>query len=484
MNIKRILKSTAKILLVEALLLISPIIIALIYKEPLHNILAFIYTILILLSFSLPILLITRKEISGIFSSEGFVIVTISWILLSLFGGLPLLFTGQYNSLVDTFFETSSGFTTTGASVISDVSHLSQSIIFWKALIQAIGGMGVLVFALAILPNANKEDIHLMRAEVPGPIFGKIVSKIGDTAKVLYKIYFVLIITLITALMLAGMNLFDAIVHAFETAGTGGFSIYNGSIAYYDSIAIEIILAVGMIVFSINFTIYHLIIIKKFNEAAKNEEIKWFFVIILLAVIAITINLTTTKVFDLFTSLRHAFFTVSSTITTTGFSSTDFGNWPLFSQLTILLTMIIGGTAGSTAGGIKVSRLGAAIKSAISEIKKSKNPKRILKVRFDGKVLNDSYIKSLGAYFILYALIFIFLLLCVSIDLKDFMSAFSAVAATFNNVGPGLAEVGPASSFGMLSDFNKILLSFGMIAGRLEIIPMLILFMPETWKRT
>lgn len=480
MNIKNIIKTTSQLLLLEAGLLLLPIIVALIYGEPTKNILSFIYTILIILAFTIPGFFI--KDSRGVFSSEGFVIVTLAWILLSFFGGLPLLFTGQYKTIIDVFFEVSSGFTTTGASVLSDVSHLSNSIKFWKALIQAIGGMGVLVFALAIIPNVSKDSIHLMKAEVPGPVFGKVVSKLRDTARTLYKIYFIMIILLFIALVFAGMPVFDSLLHAFETAGTGGFSVENGSVAYYNSLTIEIIIAFGMLAFSINFSLYHLILINKVKNIFKSEELKWFFTIVGIAVLLITLDIS--KIYGFWNALRYSFFTVSTNISTTGFSNVDYGNWPLFSQIIILLTMIIGGMSGSTAGGLKVSRVGAVLKSSFSEMKKSRNPKRVVVLKFDGKLIDRDYIRSLLNYFILYTLVFIFLLIMVSLDLNDFMSAFSAVAATFNNIGPGLRDVGPSQSFDMLSNLNKILLSLGMIAGRLEIIPMIVLFSPATWKRT
>lgn len=480
MNNKRILKSTARLLMVEAILMIFPFILTFIYKETYIEKMAFIHSIGIILLVSLPFEFIkinTRK----VYASEGFVIVTLSWILLSFFGGLPLYFSGQYNSLIDTFFEISSGFTTAGSSVLADVSHLTHSIILWKAITQVIGGMGILVFALAIIPSADKEDIHLMRAESPGPSFGKVVSKLADSAKTLYKMYFAIIFVMIIALLFAGMNLFDSVVHTFEAAGTGGFSVYNGSVGYYDSPLIEAIIAIGMLIFSVNFSVYHLLLIGKVGKFFKSEELRWFLLIVLISIIAIGINIT--PQLGLKEAFRHSFFTVSSIISTTGFTSIDYDLWPLFSKIILLVLMIIGGCAGSTAGGLKIVRVTTAMKFSFLEIKKSRNPKRVLRLTYDGKVINDKYLKSLKNYFTLYVMVFLFLVLAVSFDVQDLESAFSAVAATFNNVGPGLGVVGPTQSFGSLSDINKILLSFGMIAGRLEIIPMIVLFTPQTWKK-
>lgn len=480
MNIKKVIKTISRLLLVEALLMLIPLITAFLYKESLTEKMAFVWTILILLIINLPLQFI-KVDSKKLFASEGFVIVTGTWTLMSFFGGLPLYLSGQFTSLIDSFFEVASGFTTTGASVLADVSVQSPSIIIWKAMQQFIGGMGVLVFALAVLPSVSKEDIHLMKAESPGPIFGKLLSRLKDSARILYTIYALLTSILIVALLLAGMPLFDAVTHAFETAGTGGFSIRNGSVAHYNSAFIEMIIGLGMLAFSINFSLYHLFLIGKAKNFFDNEELKWFIGIVLSAILLITINISSDL--GVLKALRHSFFTVSSTISTTGFSSTDYTSWPLFSQIIIMALMFIGGMAGSTAGGLKVIRVSMASKYALMEVKKQRNPKRILKMRYDGKVVEDKYLRTLINYFSLYVIIFFVLLLSVSIDLQDFISAFSAVATTFNNVGPGLGQFGPASSFAMLSNFNKVLLSFAMIAGRLEIFPMIILFSPDTWKK-
>lgn len=481
MNIKKVIKSVSLLLILEAILLLIPLATAFIYKEPIKVKMAFVYTMMILLAINIPLQFMKVKD-TRLYAAEGFAIVTLTWLLMSFFGGLPLLWSGQFQSIPDVFFEVSSGFTTTGASVLADVSGQTNSIIMWKALMQFIGGMGVLVFALAVLPTASKEDIHIMKAESPGPVFGKVVSRLQDSARILYIMYAGITSVLTISLFIAGMPLFDAITHALQTAGTGGFSIRNGSVAYYDSAVIDIIIGIGMLLYSVNFSLYHLFLLKKAKNFFKDEELRWFIGIVLAAIILITINITPDHGF--WTSLRYAFFNVSSTISTTGYSNTDFGQWPLFSQAILLITMIIGGCSGSTAGGLKVVRVATAVKNSILEIKKQKNPKRILKLKFDGKPVADTYIKTLINYFTLYTILFGGMVLSVSFDLNDFISAFSAVAATFNNIGPGLGAVGPSGSFGMLSDFNKVLLGFGMIAGRLEIFPMIVLFSPDTWKRT
>lgn len=480
MNIKIVLKTLGRLLILEAVLMILPIIVSIVYGENISDTLAFLYTIIILLviGFSLNSI---KQNLKGVFASEGLVIVILAWILLSFFGSFPLFIGGSYDGIIDSFFEVSSGFTTTGASVLNDVSNLPYSIIFWKAIIQGIGGMGVLVFALAILPSVSKEDVHLMKAEVPGPVFGKFVSRLSDTARILYKIYISFIVLLIVALVIAGMPIFDSIVHALETAGTGGFSVRNGSIEFYNNEAIEYIIAIAMLVFSVNFSLYHLILIGKTKEFFKSEELKWFLSIVFIAIVLLTINLY--SIYGLKDSIRYAFFQVSTIISTTGFTSTDYGTWPVFSQTILIILMIIGGMSGSTAGGIKVSRLATVVKSSINEIKQSNNPKRVLQLKFEGKVINNDYIKTISNYLTLYTIIFVFLLLCVSFDLNDFSSSFSAVAATFNNIGPGVGLVGPTESFGILSDYNKVLLSLAMIAGRLEIIPMVVLFSIDTWKK-
>ncbi len=482
MNIKMIFKTVGRILLLEAFLLLFPLIVAFYYKEPTKNIMAFLVTILILLVIGGLFKSVKVKK-RTFYAREGLVIVSLIWLLMSFFGGLPLYFSQEYSGLADTFFEISSGFTTTGASVATNVEGLSRSILFWRSFTHLIGGMGVLVFALAIMPQINEDSIYLMKAEVPGPVFGKLVSKMGDTARILYLMYLAMTVILIIILWLAGMPFFDSMLHAFGTAGTGGFGIKNNSIAYYKSPLIEYILAIGMLVFGVNFNLYYFVLLRKFKEFFTSEELLWYLGIMFGSIALIMVN-----VYFMYPALennfRNVFFTASSLMTTTGYSTVDFGHWPLFSHIILLLLMFVGGCAGSTAGGLKVVRVASSLKSAFSEISKIRNPKQIVTTKFDGKVLNSALLRALANYYFVYIFLFVVIMIIVSLDTPDFISAFSAVAATINNIGPGLGVVGPSSSYASLSDFSKIVLSFGMIAGRLELFPILILFSIGTWKKT
>lgn len=482
MNHKMIVKTLGRLLFLEGVLLLIPVFVSFYYREPWLNTQSFLITSILLMVVSL-FLMSAKAKVSTFYAKEGFVIVSLAWILMSFFGGMPLVLSGQYQSFVDAFFEISSGLTTTGASVIAQVENLSNSVLFWRSFTHLIGGMGVLVLALAILPQNDTDSIHLMKAEVPGPAFGKIVSKLGGTARLLYKIYLVMTLVLIILLVIGGMSLFDSMLHAFGTAGTGGFGIKNTSIGYYDSVYLEMVLSFGMLVFGVNFNLYYLILVKKAKEVTKSEELRWYLGIVLGAVIVIMLNISG-QYESIAHNFRHVFFTVSSIITTTGYSTVDFDAWPLFSHVILLMLMFIGGMAGSTAGGIKVSRIGIIFKSAIAEIKRTQNPKRVVKVMYDNKIIESKNFRVIANYLFLYILCFGSLLLIVSFDVDDFISAFSAVAATFNNIGPGLGVVGPTASYASFNDISKIALSFGMIAGRLEILPMLILFSPRTWRKT
>lgn len=483
MNIQMIFKVIGRLLMMVAGLMLLPIFVGLYYKEGSRTLFSFLITTAVVLAIGL-VLNLQKVKIRAFFTREGLVIVSLSWLLMSFFGGIPLYLSGEYPSLIDAFFEISSGFTTTGATVSRNVEVLSRSILFWRSFTHLMGGMGVLVFVLAVMPQMKEDSIYVMKAEVPGPVFGKIVSRLGDTARILYKIYLVMTLILIIALRLAGMPWFDSVVHAMGTAGTGGFGIKSASIGYYNSAAIEIIIGFGMLIFGINFNLFYFILIGKIKDAFKSEELKWYLSIVGVSVVLVTINVFTKMNMPFWDSLRHSFFTVSSIVTTTGYSTVDFAIWPLFPQMILLLLMFIGGSAGSTAGGIKVARVVTGIKAAFAEIKRASNPKRIVLYKFEGKVVGTELYRSLTGYFLLYTIIFGALLLIVALDSPNFTTAFTAVAATFNNIGPGLDAVGPMGSFADFSWLSKLALSFGMIAGRLEIIPMLILFSWNTWKKT
>lgn len=469
-----------RLLLLEAMLMVLPLGVSFIYGESLKYKGAYFGVIMLLIAMGL-VLSFKSPENMSIQGREGFVIVALSWILMSAFGALPFVITKEIPSFIDAFFETVSGFTTTGSSIITDLSLISRSNLFWRSFTHLVGGMGVLVLVLAIFPKHSPGSVHVMKAEVPGPTFGKLVSKLSATARVLYKIYLVMTGIMIVLLMLGGLDWFESSLLAFGTAGTGGFGVRNGSILPYNSAYVDMVLAVGMLVFGVNFNIYYFILIGKVKEALSNEELKYYLIIVGAAVALIFINISTTYK-SMGHALRDIFFTVSSVITTTGFSTADFGKWPVFSQTVLLLLMFFGACAGSTAGGLKISRVIMMAKMFVAEIKQMISPNRVVSIKYEHKPLDSKVKKGVANYFIVYIGIFTVLLLVVSMTTDDFLTAFSAVAATFNNIGPGLGKVGPAFSFADMTDVSKIFLSFGMLAGRLELFPMLILFAPETWR--
>ena len=469
-----------RLLLLEAMLMVLPLGVSFIYGESLKYKGAYFGVIMLLIAMGL-VLSFKSPENMSIQGREGFVIVALSWILMSAFGALPFVITKEIPSFIDAFFETVSGFTTTGSSIITDLSLISRSNLFWRSFTHLVGGMGVLVLVLAIFPKHSPGSVHVMKAEVPGPTFGKLVSKLSTTARVLYKIYLVMTGIMIVLLMLGGLDWFESSLLAFGTAGTGGFGARNGSILPYNSAYVDMVLAVGMLVFGVNFNIYYFILIGKVKEALSNEELKYYLIIVGAAVALIFINISTTYK-SMGHALRDIFFTVSSVITTTGFSTADFGKWPVFSQTLLLLLMFFGACAGSTAGGLKISRVIMMAKMFVAEIKQMISPNRVVSIKYEHKPLDSKVKKGVANYFIVYIGIFTVLLLVVSMTTDDFLTAFSAVAATFNNIGPGLGKVGPAFSFADMTDVSKIFLSFGMLAGRLELFPMLILFAPETWR--
>lgn len=482
MNYAMLRFSIGRILLIEALLLIPSLLVSFIYREPMHMQMSFILPILILLAIGLACSF-KRPKNTHYYTREGMIITAVSWFLLSLFGGLPFYFSGEIPSMIDCFFETVSGFTTTGASILTNVEALSHSTLFWRSFTHLIGGMGVLVFALAIMPRAEFDTVHMMKAEVPGPVFGKLLSRVTTTARILYIIYLVMTAILIVILIICGMPVFDSFLHAFGAAGTGGFAIKNTGVAYYHSPAIEYTLAIGMLLFGCNFNLYYLFLIKQFREAIRSEELRWYFGIFAGSVAIICIDLWPSYHGDFSTLIRDTIFTVSSIQTTTGYSTVDFDTWPVLSHVVLLFTMFVGGCAGSTAGGLKASRVGIYIKQALLHIKQSLNPNRQLVLRFEGRPLQDPLMSRTNQYLSLYIGTFVFILAAVSLHAPDFLSSFSAVAATFNNIGPGMGVVGPTANYFSLPDYVKLVLSFAMIAGRLEILPVLILFSRRTWRR-
>lgn len=478
MNYKRIMHVLGIVLCFEALLMTLPLICAIIYKET--AIYAFIKSIVVCLLAGF-VLLIFKTENKKLYSKDGFVIVALCWIVLSLFGCLPFIFSGAIPGFFDAFFETASGFTTTGASVIMDVEALPKSILFWRSFTHWIGGMGVLVFLVALLPLSGGSNLYLMKAESTGPSVSKLVPKVKSSAKILYGIYIFLSGALLLLLLAGGMDFFDAITHTFGTAGTGGFGIKNSSLADYSSYN-QIVITIFMLLFGIDFSVYYLLLLGKFRLLLHSDEVKAYLGIILFSTIIICINCV--NYFEnIWVSLKHSAFQVSSIITTTGFSTENFDTWPELSKTILVLLMFIGACAGSTGGGIKVSRILIYLKSITKEIAIAAHPKLTKKIQMSGRTIEHETVRSVNVFMAAYLVVFVISALLISLDNLDFTTNFTAVAATLNNIGPGLAKVGPTANFSVFSDFSKLILTFDMLIGRLEVFPILVLFSPHTWKR-
>lgn len=466
------------IMLIEAALMMLPLTVSIIYGE---SVFPLLITIALLLVISVPFAVLKPKN-TRIFAKEGFVTVAAGWILLSAFGALPFVISGAIPNYIDAFFETVSGFTTTGASILTEIETLPKGILFWRSFTHWIGGMGVLVFILAIIPSSGGQTIHLMRAEVPGPTKGKLVPKMRHTALILYAIYFVLTIIQIIALLLCRMPVYDAIVNSFATAGTGGFSVLNNSIAGYNNPAAEWVISVFMFIFGVNFNIYFFILIGKIKDAFKNEEFRAYLVLCITAVTAIAIN--TAHSFErLGDCIRASLFQVTTIMSTTGFATVNYDNWPEFSKSILVLLMIVGACAGSTAGGLKVSRILILFKSMIREIRHMLRPNSVNVIRMDGEPIPDETSRSATSYLAIYISLIALSALAISVDGFGVETNLTATLACINNIGPGLADVGPVGNFSGYSYFSKIILSLDMLFGRLEIMPMMILFSPMTWKK-
>ncbi len=480
MNNKMVFRAIGKLLLAEALLMFLPLAVSIYYKEKLEYV--FLITIGLL---SATGLLMSAPKIENrhVYAREGFVIVSLSWILMSLFGALPFYISGAIPSFMDALFETVSGFTTTGATILKDIEILPKSLLFWRAFTHWLGGMGIIVFVLAFLSQKDMQSMHIMRAEVPGPSVGKLVSKATVTARILYIMYSVLTVAEIIALLCCKMPLFDSVTTAFATAGTGGFSVKNASIAAYNSLPIEIICTLFMLLFGINFNLFYLMIIKQFKRAFKSEEL-WTYI----GIVAVSIGIITINIMPLVGSfsqaLRQSGFQVVSVITTTGFITADFNQWPVLSQTLIIMLMFIGACAGSTGGGLKVGRIIILFKSAIRELRRATNPRRIKSIRLDGTALDKETVSATGMYFVVYMMVIAISLILVSLNNLDFTTTFSSVITCINNVGPGLSLVGPVENFSDLSVLTKLVLATDMLIGRLEVLPMIVLFIPATWKKS
>lgn len=479
MNYSMIRYTLGWLLLFEAAFLGIPLITAAVYGESAF----FAFLGVIAITLALGILLTRwRPESTVLYAREGFVIVALSWIVLSVFGGIPFLFAGSTKSFVDALFESASGFTTTGASIFTAVEWLPKSILMWRSFTHWIGGMGVLVFIMAFLPLSGGQNLHIMRAESPGPEVSKLVPRVKKTAIILYAIYFAITAICFISLIIADMPVFDAINTAFATAGTGGFAIKNDGFASA-SAAQQIIVTVFMLLFSINFNSYYLILKLRFREAF-NSEVRAFLLIVAAAIGITTVNiyLNMQEIYPTVgEALRHSAFTVGSIISTTGFASTDFNAWPELSRIVVVMIMFIGACAGSTGGGIKVSRIVILFKGVSRELKNLIHPKQVTKINIDGRPVNHEVVRSVNAYIACYVLVFAVSIIALSFQNMDLVTNFTAVAACLNNVGPGLE--GAYANYADFSVFSKLVLTADMLIGRLELFPMLVLFSPSAYKR-
>ena len=478
MNNRMIAYIIGRILLTEAALLVLPLLVTVLYGES-------------PVPFLIPILLLAlcggamgwkKPKSTALYARDGLAVVALAWICMSLFGALPFVLSGDIPNYVDAFFETVSGFTTTGSSILTEIEPLSRGGLFWRSFTHWVGGMGVLVFVMAILPMNDGHGMHLMRAEVPGPTVGKLVSRMSDTAKILYSIYLVMTVVEIVLLLAGGMPLYDAAIHAFGTAGTGGFSCRNLSVGAYDSVYFDVVIGVFMLLFGVNFNLYYFLLIRRFRDVFHSEELRTYLLIVAASVLAIAVNIS--HLYQSFAaSLRYAFFQVSSIITTTGYATADFNAWPAFSKAILVILMFVGACAGSTGGGMKVARIVILAKTSVCDMRKMLHPNAVATVRFEGKPIGEKNIRSVHLFLTVYLIVFTVSCLLLSLEEMDLVTTFTAVAACMNNIGPGLEVVGPMGNFAAFSPWAKVLLSFDMLVGRLEIFPMLLLFAPSIWKR-
>ena len=479
MNRKMVFNTVGMMLVAEAALLLLPTGVALIYGEACAWSLA--ASAGIALAAGLLLRLLFRPESRLIYAREGFVTVAMAWLLLSAAGALPFFLSGEIPSYVDAFFETVSGFTTTGASILTDVERMSRGLLFWRSFTHWVGGMGVLVFVMAIVPGANDRSMHILRAEMPGPVVGKLLPRAKDTASILYKIYVGLTLLQIVLMLLGGMPLYESIVHAFGTAGTGGFGVKADSIAGY-SPYLQWVITVFMFLFGVNFNLYYLLLIRRFRAAVQSSEF-WYY----LGIVLVSIGLITANILPLYQSfseaLRLSAFQVSSIITTTGYATADFNLWPEFSRSLLLMLMLVGACAGSTGGGLKVSRAVMLIKMIGKEIRHLLHPRSVNSVRFEGKQVDGTTLKSVSSYFAIYIVCMVAVYMLLSLDAFNLETNLSATFACFNNIGPGLGAVGPAASYALYSPLSKIVLSLAMLMGRLEIFPLLLTLSPATWMK-
>lgn len=483
MNVKSISRTVGLILLITGIFQVFPLLIAVIDHEP-RNILAYIESLCLILLVGGALLLFSRGGNRMFSAQEGFAATGLSWIFMSAFGALPFFLSGQIPSYVDAFFEMVSGFTTTGASILTDVEALSRCNLFWRSFSHWLGGMGVLVFLLAVVPGARKNGgtgIYLMRAESPGPSVDKLTPHLRQTAMILYGIYILLTALCIVCLLLGGMPVFDSFCIAFGTAGTGGFAIKNSSMGGY-SYFLQTVVTVFMFLFGVNFSLYYMLLLRKFKAVFKNEELRLYFGIAAGSIVLIAINIS--RMYNtVYEAVHHAAFQVVSIMTTTGYGTVDFEQWPAFSKAILLSLMFIGASAGSTGGGLKVSRVLLLMKSIRRTIRKALHPRRVQPVYMDGRAVSEEVCDNVNAYLAIYCVILVLSFAIISVDGFSIGTNFSAVASCFNNIGPGFELVGATQNFSIYSDLSKIVLSLDMLLGRLEIFPLLLLLSPDTWSR-
>ena len=479
MNYRMIAYVSGMIILILAGFMLLPALVGLYFAE--QSAFSFL-TVAVCAAAAGGLLLLLRPKNRAMYAREGFVITALGWILISLIGAVPFTLSGQIPGYLDAVFEMASGFTTTGASILPNVELLDNCMNFWRCLSHWLGGMGILVFMLALVNLSGGQSNHLLRAESPGPSVGKMVPNMRKSSAILYGIYIAMTLLEILLLLLGGMPLFDSICHAFGTAGTGGFGIKAASVGYYESYYLQGVIAVFMVLFGINFNFYFFLLMRKFSAAFGMSEVRAYLGIIVCSTLTIAVNVAGS--FPRFLhALHHSFFSVASIITTTGFATVDFDQWPLLSRIILVLLMIVGACAGSTGGGVKVSRFLILFKSGIAEFRKLLHPRSVKVLTMDGKPIGNDMIRGVQNYMVIYFAVTVVSLLLVSLDNFDFVTTFTAVEATLNNIGPGLAMVGPTGNYAAFSPLSKIILTLDMLFGRLELFPMLILMMPSTWRR-
>ncbi len=478
MNFSLIFRMVGWVLVALAALLLLPLICAVCYGE---SILPFLYTILLSGTLGAAAVIFIRPRKKALYAREGYLTVALTWIIVSLIGCLPFLFSGAIPRFADAFFETVSGFTTTGSTILSDVEALPKGILFWRSFTHWIGGMGVIVFIMAILPSAGGGAVHIMKAEVPGTSFGKMAPKLKVTAKWLYYIYIALTLIMVVFLLGGGMSFYDSLVHAFGTAGTGGFSVYNSSIGHFNSLYIDIVVTVFMLLFGINFNVFFLLILRDIKPILKSDEMWMYLGVVAGASLLIAFNIT--SLYNNFAeALRYSSFQVASITTTTGYATADFCQWPLLSQIILVLLTFCGACGGSTGGGIKITRILLMGKKLRRDLHQMIHPRSVKAIRLNGKQVEESTLSDLSAYMMAYIGIATAGILLISLDASDFTTAFTAMATCLNNVGPGLGLVGPTGNFGFFADGTKYVLSFLMLFGRLEIFPLLLTFCPILYR--